>query len=35
MSIEEAVPTTAPPSTGAAKETLEDYTLRFAPRSYR
>ena len=22
-------------STGAAKETLEDYTLRFAPRSYR
>ncbi|MGF7237682.1 MAG: hypothetical protein ACQSGP_22375, partial [Frankia sp.] len=22
-------------STGSGKETLEDYTLRFAPRSYR
>jgi hypothetical protein len=27
--------TTAAPAVGAAKETLEDYTLRFAPRSYR
>lgn len=38
MSIDEAPPTagaTAAPRTGAAKETLEDYTLRFAPRSYR
>lgn len=26
---------TAPPAADAAKETLEDYTLRFAPRSYR
>ena len=26
---------TAPATAGAAKETLEDYTLRFAPRSYR
>jgi hypothetical protein len=24
---------TAAPAVGAAKETLEDYTLRFAPRS--
>ncbi|MBW0103864.1 hypothetical protein I4I78_15665 [Pseudonocardia sp. KRD-291] len=24
-----------PPGVGAARETLEDYTLRFAPRSYR
>ncbi len=29
------VPVAAPATTGAAKETLEDYTLRFAPRSYR
>ncbi len=27
--------TTAPTGTAAAKETLEDYTLRFAPRHYR
>lgn len=25
----------APTAVGAARETLEDYTLRFAPRSYR
>jgi purine-cytosine permease-like protein len=35
MSIDEAPATAAVPRSGAAKETLEDYTLRFAPRSYR
>ncbi|MDQ0906685.1 purine-cytosine permease-like protein [Streptomyces canus] len=38
MSTTESRPTTADPSKSAdqaAKETLEDYTLRFAPRSYR
>lgn len=30
---EEAVP--SPPETSATRESLEDYTLRFAPRSYR
>ena len=45
MNVDNAPPTTgatpataapaAAPSGGAAKETLEDYTLRFAPRSYR
>jgi purine-cytosine permease-like protein len=35
--VEPAEAQSAPPSgaTGKAKETLEDYTLRFAPRSYR
>jgi len=37
MSIENTTspPTHAPAGAAAAKETLEDYTLRFAPRSYR
>lgn len=28
-------PAPSPPAAGAARETLEDYTLRFAPRRYR
>ncbi|WP_399141514.1 purine-cytosine permease family protein [Streptomyces sp. NBUA17] len=36
MSTTESPLTTSDPTTGrAAQETLEDYTLRFAPRSYR
>jgi cytosine/uracil/thiamine/allantoin permease len=38
MSTTESRPATADPSKSAdqaANETLEDYTLRFAPRSYR
>ena len=31
----DTAPTPAPPTDTATRETLEDYTLRFAPRSYR
>ena len=33
--LETAAATAAPPTDTATRETLEDYTLRFAPRSYR
>ena len=33
--LEEAAAPAAPPTDTATRETLEDYTLRFAPRSYR
>ncbi|MFI5560166.1 purine-cytosine permease family protein [Amycolatopsis japonica] len=35
MTIEESETRAAPAGLGATKETLEDYTLRFAPRTYR
>ncbi|WP_433781344.1 purine-cytosine permease family protein [Actinomycetospora sp. CA-101289] len=35
MSTESATPGVATPADAATRESLEDYTLRFAPRSYR
>lgn len=35
MSTESATPAVAPTADAATRESLEDYTLRFAPRSYR